>query len=233
MSQPILIAGATGGVGRQLIGKLVAQDQDVRALVRDSAQARALLGEHDCLHLVEADAAQSITLPKTVVGARAVICTIRAKAPVGDDSPEHVDYEGVRNLVLAARNASVGRFILVSALWVTHPEHPMNNFGRALDWKRKGEESLRTSGLTYTIIRPGELTDASGGMTAMRIGQGDTISGGTISRSDLAAICLAALDDISTYHTTFEIVADEGEPPKALRDLFASLKTDRELSARE
>ncbi len=226
--KPILIAGATGGVGRQLVGKLMSQDQAVRALVRDVPKAMEIFGEEECLMLVEGDARSPITLARALVGVRAVICTIGAKAPVGESSPEKVDYEGVRNLVLAARNASVGRFVLVSSIGVTHPEHPLNNFGRVLDWKLKGEEVLRTSGLNYTIIRPGGLTDESGGSTAFKIGQGDKLSGGRISRSDVAEICLLALGDISTYHATFELIADEGEPPNA-RDLFASLKTDREL----
>lgn len=229
MPQPLLIAGATGGIGQQLVGKLTAQDQDVRALVRSRAEADKLFGSQPCLQLVEGDVGQPITLPKAVVGARAVICTVGAKAPVGADSPEKVDYEGVRNLILAARNAGVSRFILISSIGVTHPEHPLNSFGRVLDWKLKGEEVLRTSGLNYTIIRPGGLTDESGGKTGLRIGQGDTISGGRISRSDAAAVCLAALDDISTFHTTFEIVADENAAPGNLHDLFAALKTDREL----
>jgi uncharacterized protein YbjT (DUF2867 family) len=166
-----------------------------------------------------------------VVGTRAVICAIRAKAPVGENGPEKIDYEGVRHLVLAARNAGVGRFILVSSLGVTHPEHPLNNFGRMLDWRLKGEEVLRTSGLRYTIIRPGTLTDEPGGVHGIKIAQGDKISSGRASRSDVAALCLAALDDIATYHTTFEVVAEAGEPPKDLSELFALLKTDRELNA--
>jgi len=229
MTQPILIAGAAGGIGRQLVGKLTAQNEDVRALVRDLSRARTLFTAQDCLQLVEGNANQTITLPNAFAGVRAVICTIGAKAPAGESSPEKVDYEGVRNLVMAARNASVGRFILVSSLGVTHPEHPLNNFGRVLDWKLKGENVLRTSGLNYTIIRPGGLTDESGGKTAFRIEQGDTLGGGRISRSDVAALCLAALDEISTYYTTFEVVAQEGAPPEKLSDLFTGLKTDREL----
>lgn len=229
MNGPILIAGATGGVGRQLVGKLTARDQEVRALVRDMTQAQTLFSEQNCLTLVEGDTSKPISLPRAVVGVRAVICSIRAKAPVGDDSPEKIDYEGVRNLVLAARNASVGRFVLVSSIAVTHPDHPWNNFGRALDWKRKGEDVLRTSGLVYTIIRPGTLTDTPGGATGIKIDQGDRISEGFISRSDVASLCLEALDEITTYHSTFEVVAEATEQPKDLRVLFASLKTDREL----
>ncbi len=229
MTQPILIAGATGGVGRHLVGKLMAQDQAVRALVRDRALAATLFSSADSAELVVGDARDPQTLPDAFAGVRAVICTIGAKAPVGDGSPEKVDFEGVRNLVLAAQRANVQRFILVSSIAVTHPEHPLNNFGRVLDWKLKGEDVLRASGLIYTIIRPGGLTDDSGGMTGFKIGQGDTISGGHISRSDVAAICLAALDEIASYQTTFEVIADDGESPADLVALFAALKTDREL----
>jgi uncharacterized protein YbjT (DUF2867 family) len=229
MTQPILIAGATGGVGRQLVGKLTAQDVDVRALVRNLAQAETLFTAQKCLQLVEGNTSQTITLPNAMVGARAVICTIGARAPAGENSPEKVDYEGVRNLVMAARNASVGRFILISSLGVTHPEHPLNNFGRILDWKLKGENVLRSSGLNYTIIRPGGLTDESGGKTALRIEQGDTLGGGRISRSDVAEVCLAALDEITTFYTTFEVLAQEDAPAAPLDELFKTLKTDREL----
>ncbi|MEO8397771.1 MAG: NAD(P)H-binding protein, partial [Chloroflexota bacterium] len=83
MTQPILIAGATGGVGRQLVGKLIAQNIEVRALVRDLAQADKLFTPQDCLQLVEGNTNQTVTLPKAFVGARAVICAIGAKAPAG------------------------------------------------------------------------------------------------------------------------------------------------------
>lgn len=227
MSQPILVAGATGGVGQHLVGRLMAQGQPVRALVRDKMRAEKLFGEQEHLTLVEGDARRTITLPSAVVGVRAVICSIRAKAPVGDGSPEKIDYEGVRNLVLAARNAGIKRFILISALGVTHPGYPLNNFGRALDWKLKGEDALRTSGLLYTIVRRGELTDAPGGVRGIRVDQGDRMTG-TISRSDVASVCVAALDAIATYHTTFDIINDYSTPPETLSELFASLQTDRE-----
>lgn len=229
MSQPILIAGATGGVGQQLIGKLLAQGQTVRALVRDVTQGNALFGAHEGLQLVGGDVRETVSLPRAVIGVRAVICAIGARVPVGANSPEKIDYEGVRNLVLAARNASIGRVLLVSSLGVTHPDHPLNNFGRVLDWKLKGENVLRNSGLIYTIVRPGGLTDEPGGQAALRVDQGDRLSGGRISRSDVAAVCLAALDDLGTYHTTFEVIAEAGTPPTNLSTLFATLKTDREL----
>ena len=143
--------------------------------------------------------------------------------------PSH-NYAGLSHGNLAAtRNAGIGRFILISSMGATHPEHPSNNFGRVLEWKLKGENTLRTSGLNYTIIRPSTLTDEPGGKSALRLMQGDQAVDGQISRNDLAAVCLAALDDISTYRTTFEVIAEQGTPPDNMHSLFAALKTDREL----
>ncbi|MFN8561933.1 MAG: NAD(P)H-binding protein [Anaerolineae bacterium] len=109
------------------------------------------------------------------------------------------------------------------------PRTPAEQLRARARLEAQGEDALRTSGLLYTIVRPGGLTDAPGGASALKVDQGDRISG-MISRSDVAAVCVAALDEIATYHTTFEIVAEEGTPPEHLPNLFASLKTDRELN---
>ena len=79
MTQPILIAGVPGGVGQQLVGKLLSQDQPVRAIVRSLAEGQALFSPHDNLQLAEADLSQPDTLPPALAGVRAVICSVRAR----------------------------------------------------------------------------------------------------------------------------------------------------------
>ena len=114
----ILVAGATGGVGKRVV-KILEQNYRVRALVRDAAKAKDILG--DRVEFFEAD----ITLPKTLKpsmmrGVSAVVCCTGTKVqPVeGDtptrekyyqgvkfylpevvDTPELVEYEGIKNLV--------------------------------------------------------------------------------------------------------------------------------------
>ena len=115
----ILVAGATGGVGKRVVKELLKQNYLVRALVRDAAKAREILGEE--VELFEAD----ITIPETLKpammqGVSAVICCTGTKVqPVeGDtpsrekyyqgvkfympevvDVPELVEYEGIKNLI--------------------------------------------------------------------------------------------------------------------------------------
>ncbi|HEY9606050.1 MAG TPA: CIA30 family protein, partial [Allocoleopsis sp.] len=118
----ILVAGATGGVGKRVVRRLVEQNYPVRALVRDAQRAREMLG--DKVELFEAD----ITLPETLTpqlmnDVSAVVCCtgVRVQPVEGDtpnrekyyqgikfympevvDSPEIVDYQGIKHLVQAA-----------------------------------------------------------------------------------------------------------------------------------
>jgi uncharacterized protein YbjT (DUF2867 family) len=119
LNMTILVAGATGGVGKRVTQKLLEQNYRVRALVRDADQAKSILG--DRVELFEAD----ITIPETLKpelmrGVSAVICCTgtRVQPVEGDtptrekyyqgvkfylpevvDTPELVEYEGIKNLV--------------------------------------------------------------------------------------------------------------------------------------
>ena len=231
MSDIYLVAGATGGVGQQIVSKLLRRNEHVRALVRDLTKARALLGEN--LELVEGDARRIDSANEAVQGVQVVICALGARPGNDQNTPEQVDYEGVQNLVMAARNAGVARFVLVSSLAVTRPDHPLNQYGRVLDWKRKGEDALRSSGLVYTIIRPGGLTDDPGGAAAVQFDQGDRASG-RISRADVAEIVMQALARDSAHNVTFEVIGGEGSAPVSAEQwdaLFAGLRSDLQTGA--
>lgn len=115
----VLVAGATGGVGKRVVKKLLEQNYQVRALVRNAAQAKDILGKQ--VELFEADITIAETIkPEIMQGVRAVICCTGTKVqPVeGDtptrekyyqgvkfylpevvDTPELVEYEGMKNLV--------------------------------------------------------------------------------------------------------------------------------------
>ncbi|NRB07031.1 MAG: CIA30 family protein [Richelia sp.] len=119
----VLVAGATGGVGKRVVNKLQAQGYQVRSLVRDMDKARNILGNDT--DLVVADITKPETLIPMVMGnIQAVICctSVRVQPVLGDtpnrekyyhgvkfyqpeivdDTPEHVEYQGVKNLVEAA-----------------------------------------------------------------------------------------------------------------------------------
>jgi uncharacterized protein YbjT (DUF2867 family) len=153
-----------------------------------------------------------------------LISAVGTTTPVGGNCPKRVDFEGVANLVRAAQMQAVEHFVLISSIAVTHPEHPLNRFGKILDWKRKGEQALQQSGLHYTIIRPGGLIDKPGGSTLI-FSQGDQILG-TLSRADLAEICIQALSASLPCAVTFEVVEAEQKGRPDWTDLFAALMAD-------
>jgi uncharacterized protein YbjT (DUF2867 family) len=219
--KPILVAGATGGVGSHIVRKLLDRGAAVRVLVRDAAKARKMFG--DGAAIVVGDTRNPETLGAALEGARAVICATGSGTPLGDNTPEKVDYEGVRNLAEAAKTAGVEQFVLVSSIAVTKPDHPLNAFGKVLSWKLKGEDALRASGLTYTVIRPGGLRDEPGGRTALRFDQGDRIMG-MISREDVAEVCIQALGRPAAFNVTLEVVAMDGQPPVDWDVLFGALR---------
>ncbi|CAI8601496.1 unnamed protein product [Vicia faba] len=94
---------------------------------------------------------------------------------------------------------------------------------QVLKAKRAGEDSLRRSGLGYTIVRPGPLQEEPGGQRALIFDQGNRISRG-ISCADVADICVKALHDSTARNKSFDVcyeyVAEDG---KELYELVAHL----------
>jgi uncharacterized protein YbjT (DUF2867 family) len=138
--------------------------------------------------------------------------------------------------IQAYGGANLPQFVLVSSAGVTRPGRPGINLdeeppavklndqlGGILTWKLKGEDSLRESGIPYTIIRPCALTEEPGGKEFI-CDQGDNIRG-KISREDVAKLCVEALQQKTACNVTFEV--KEGENTASSLDwqrLFSQLQ---------
>ncbi|MBW4561000.1 MAG: CIA30 family protein [Mojavia pulchra JT2-VF2] len=141
--------------------------------------------------------------------------------------------------IKAYGGATLPQFVLVSSAGVTRPGRPGINLdeeppavklndqlGGILTWKLKGEDSLRDSGIPYTIIRPCALTEEAGGKQLI-FEQGDNIRG-KISREDVAELCVQALQNPKARNLTFEV--KEGENSTKSIDwqrLFSNLEPDK------
>ena len=86
-----------------------------------------------------------------------------------------------------------------------------------MDQKFKGEECLRGSGVPYTVVRPGGLKDEPAGLKKLIAAQGDTASG-SVSRADVAAVCVAALSDAAARNVTMELVTEKAAAAAAAGD---------------
>jgi uncharacterized protein YbjT (DUF2867 family) len=241
----ILVVGATGGVGQLVVAKLLAKNLSVRALTRNKAKAESMFDGR--VELVEGDIRYPDTLIKATDGINYIICCTGTTAfpsmrwdfanffqPA--NSPEAVDGGGVKNLVLAAPK-DLKRFVFVSSCGVLRkdqfPFNLLNAFG-VLDAKLTGEKAITTSGLPYTIIRPGRLIDGpytsydlntllrakTDGKKAVVIEKGDNLNGDA-SRIDVANVCVESLFYDTTINQDFSII-NSGDRPEEIdwKELF-------------
>ena len=103
--------------------------------------------------------------------------------------------------------------------------YPLNKMlGNVLIWKLKNEDYLRASGLDYTIVRPGGLHDNPGGEQLIVLEQGDEWKVVAISRIDVAAICVAALQYPEARNKTFEAFTVKEPPNPDWAQKFAGVK---------
>ncbi|MGH2416354.1 MAG: CIA30 family protein, partial [Microcystaceae cyanobacterium] len=149
---------------------------------------------------------------------------------------------GLFNLEIEKIEAYGGKptpqFILVSSAGVTRPGRPGLNLaeeppavrmneqlGGILTWKLRGEEVVRQSGLSYTIVRPCALTEKPGDK-ALVFDQGDNIRG-QVSRDAIANLCVQALELPEACNKTLE-VREEEESASSIdwQHLFANLQSD-------
>lgn len=223
----VLVAGATGRTGQQIVRHLQEQGYHVRALVRDPVTAKELLGP--AVEYVQGDVREPAAVVAALRGAGAVISSLAARGKEGPNRPEMIDYEGVRNLVNAGMAAGVRQFVLVSSRGVTQTDHALNRlFGKVLEWKLKGEDALRGSGLAYTIIRPASLLNEPGGAGGLAFEQGDRKVSAALSipREDVARVCVEALKYPEAAFRTFDIHRTDSAAPTDWQAEFASLKPD-------
>ena len=141
----VVAAGGTGTLGTRLVPRLVGQGLTVRVLTRDPARAQHL-ADHG-VQVVPGDVRDPGSIAQALHGADTVISAVHGFAGPGGVSPASVDRDGNANLIDAAARTGAA-FVLVSVVGAS-PRHPMELF-RA---KHSAEETLRGSGLPWTIVR--------------------------------------------------------------------------------
>jgi nucleoside-diphosphate-sugar epimerase len=138
-----------------------------------------------------------------------------------------VDNLGTCRLVDAAKKAGVKKIVMVSSILTNgrnwgQADSPgfivTNAFGNVLDEKLVAENYLKSSGIDYTIVRPGGLK-AKPPTGALMISGEDTLNSGEVSRDLVADVCVASLTDPKASNKVLEIIEDDGSPPKVFNGL--------------
>jgi uncharacterized protein YbjT (DUF2867 family) len=214
------VAGATGQTGRRIVQQLVERGIPVRALVRNSETAKEILPSS--VELVVGDVLQRDSLPELIGDSTVLLCATGAAPSFDPTGPYNVDYIGTKNLVDAAKTKGIEQFVIVTSLCVSKFFHPLNLFWLILYWKKQAEAYLTSSGLNYTIVRPGGLKNEDNA-NAIRMSSADTLFEGSIPRSKVAAVCVESLFSPDARNKIIEIVAPEDAPAKDWAELFQSV----------
>ena len=199
----VLVIGGTRATGLEVVRLLRARGEDVVVLARPTSDASA--AEALGARIVRGDAMNPPDLVTVLGGGqfRAVISTLGGTSLNGP----RPDFEGNRNAVDAARLAGVQRYILVTMVGAgdslqAAPALSRYFLRKITPEKTKAEDYLKTSGLDYTIIRPGGLLNKAAQGKAYLTE--DTRAMSWIRRADVAALVVQALDDPraigKTYH---------------------------------
>jgi uncharacterized protein YbjT (DUF2867 family) len=216
----VFVAGATGQTGQRIVAELVKRQIPVRALVRDLEKARQILPAE--AELVVGDVLQPESL-KAAIGDSTVLISATGAAPSFDPTgPYKVDYEGTKNLVDLAKACGLEQFVMVSSLCTSQFFHPLNLFWLILVWKKRAEEYLQASGLSYTIVRPGGLKNEDNA-DGIVMSQADSLSEGSIPRTKVAQVCVEALFQPTARNKIVEIVAQPNAISQPLEALFANV----------
>jgi len=207
----VLIVGANGQVGRRLIKQMAAGPHQSQAMIRSAEQA-AGLRELGADATVVADLENDIQA--ALDGCDAVIFTAGSGGKGGPEKTDAVDRDGAIAVIDAAQKAGVERFVMVSSMGADTPEKGPQGLQHYLRAKQKADEHLRASGLRYTIVRPGTLTDEEG--TGKVYASQDLGRQGSIPRDDVAGVLLQVLDAPNTYGKQFELVSGESSVEQAV-----------------
>jgi len=189
----VLVVGAAGRTGAHALRMMLAAHQGpVLGMVRHPEQrdAVAAFGAEPVLCDLTADAPREgeTALEQAVAGVDAVVCAAGAR---DSRDAEAVDHLGTARLIGAADAAGVRRFVLVSAMGTDHPERVAPSLRPLLQAKREAEKALAGSGMAWTVLRPGSLTDQPG---SGRVRLGESLDAhGSVPRADVARVAVSAV----------------------------------------
>ena len=203
----VLVIGAAGTIGRLVVQRLAENIQHhVKAMVRKTDQMAEMekLGARPVLADLEQDFSYAMN------DVNAVIFAAGSGSSTGQEKTTAVDRDGAIKAIDLAVSHGIERFVMLSSLGADRPDAGAESIQPYLQAKHDADAHLMKSGLTYTIVRPGALTNepASGKIEAASQVANRTKS---ISRADVAEVLVQSLLAEKTKSRIFEIV--EGDVP--------------------
>lgn len=202
----VIVAGGHGKIGIKVLERLAARGDRARGLIRDPDHAGDL--EAVGAEAVVVDLETDDPTPH-LLDATAIVFAAGAGAGSGDERKRTVDYGACVKLLASAEALGIRRFVVVSSMGADEPEGGEGDLRVYLQAKADADAAVQRSGLAWTIVRPGHLTDAPAHgrvVVAEKLGYG-----GSVSRDDVADVLVAVLDTPTSEGSVFEVL--EGDVP--------------------
>lgn len=200
----VAIAGGHGQIALQLAALLAARGDHARALIRNpdhEADVRAAGGTPVLCDLEQATPAQ---VAEAIDGADAVVFAAGAGPGSGEARKWTVDFGAAATLLAACKTAGVARYVMVSAMGAARPPAEGGDvFGEYLRAKAAADRALEVSGLEWTVVRPGRLTNDPPTGT---ISAAPQLEYGSITRADVAVVVATVLHTPGTVGVAFDVV---------------------------
>ncbi|WP_214844767.1 SDR family oxidoreductase [Exiguobacterium sp. s150] len=198
----VFVIGANGQIGKQLVERLQEEGKhEVTAMVRKDEQLedfknkgyQAVLGD------LEGDVAN---LADAIDGADVVVFAAGSGGHTGADKTLLIDLDGAAKSIEASKQQGVKQFVMVSALKAEDRSAWPDEMKPYYVAKHHADRLLEESGLTYTIVRPGALTDDAG---TGKVKTGD-VSTGEVPRADVAAFLAHVIGHEAAYNKSIDLV---------------------------
>ncbi|MEE3126028.1 MAG: SDR family oxidoreductase [Actinomycetota bacterium] len=214
----IAVVGGHGQVAKHLHIALRRSEHTPVALVRNPDYREELEGLGAEVRLLDIEADDADAFAAAFEGCDAVVFAAGGGADGDIERKRTVDLEGSLKSIEGARRAGISRFVQLSAIGVDNPvpEDTEPVWRAYVEAKRDADAALRDSGLDWTIIRPGRLTDEPA-TDAVRLAP--DVEYGEIPRADVGAVLAAVLDEPGTVGQQVDLVAGNDTVADAVRAL--------------
>jgi uncharacterized protein YbjT (DUF2867 family) len=210
----VVVVGGHGRIAMRLLKLLADRGDTGRGVIRNPDQAKDLeaIGATPIVLDIE-----NKEIDDAVAGADAVIFAAGAGAGSGPARKQTVDFAGAVKLIDAAKAHDISRYLIVSAMGANHPERWSEQMRPYYEAKAAADKAVFESGLDYTIVRPGMLTDdpATGKVEiAERLDRS-----GPVTRDDVALVLAECITAENTIGKGFDLLGGDTPVAEAVRSL--------------
>jgi uncharacterized protein YbjT (DUF2867 family) len=208
----IAVVGGNGQIARLLHPLLVERGHTPVALVRKESYRADLEAAGAEVRLLDIEQDDEAAFAAAFEGAHAVVFAAGGGADGNIERKRTVDLEGSLKSIAGARAAGISRFVQVSAIGVDEPlpDDTATVWQAYVEAKRDADVALRDSGLDWTIIRPGRLTDDEP-TGLVELGEG--VARSEVPRADVAAVLAEVVDSGAGIGAQVDLVS--GDTPVA------------------